>query len=69
MVASRPILHGQCEWLSEKLSNVMLSSCDNLLFIPGSEESPVSIAWMCFVCSWKHSFSELNPDMLPNTEK
>src|SRR3989304_8448839 len=46
----------------------MRSSFESRQFIFGSEERPVSMAKICDVNSSKHSSSESNPDIEPNTE-
>jgi hypothetical protein len=56
------------EWLSELDIRVILSNCDNLQFIKGSEEIPVSHTFICDVNSSKHSSIVSNPDIDPNKE-
>lgn len=67
MFASLPIFIG--EWASEFEIRVMLSRSESLQFMGGSDESPVSMAWMWGVNSSKHSSRESKPDAAPNTEK
>src|SRR3989338_871360 len=64
-VHSLPRRHGQYECASELLTSVYLSREEMRQFIAGSELSPVSIAWMCFAWSLKHSSTESNPDIEP----
>src|SRR3990172_10350131 len=64
--ASRPIFAG--EWASELEMSVMLSSMESRQFISGYDERPVSMAWMCFAYSPKHSSMLLKPDLLPKME-
>ena len=45
MFPSRPNFAG--EWASELDMSVILSSADNRQFMSGSEERPVSMAWIC----------------------
>src|SRR4030042_3581288 len=47
----------------------MRSRVESRQFIGGSDESPVSIEWICGVNSSKHSDSESKPDSAPKTEK
>ena len=56
------------EWLSEFDTNVILSNCDNLQFIKGSEDKPVSQILTYGVNSSKQSSIVSNPDIEPNKE-
>jgi hypothetical protein len=56
------------EWLSELDTKLILSNCDNLQFILGSELKPVSITLIKGVNSSKHSSIVSNPDIDPNKE-
>ncbi len=65
--ASRAILAGECA--SELEIKVIFLRAESLQFIAGSEESPVSIAWIFGVSSSKHSSRESKPEPDPNIEK
>ena len=67
MSASRPSFWG--EWASEWDTSCSPSSWDTRQFMGGSEESPVSTAWMWGVKSPKHSSRVSNPEKAPNREK
>lgn len=65
--ASRPSLAG--EWASELETKKYRSSAESRQFIGGSEESPVSSAWMWGVRSSKHSSMVSKPEKAPKSEK
>ena len=66
-VASRASLRG--EWASEFETTAKRSSCERRPFIGGSEDSPVSTAWMWGSRSSKHSSMLSNPELAPSTAK
>ena len=65
--ASRPSFDGECA--SEFETSVSPSSADTRQFIGGSEDRPVSTAWMCGVRSSKQSSIVSKPENAPNMEK
>ncbi len=65
--ASRPSLAG--EWASEWDTSVSPSRAETRQFMGGSEDSPVSTAWMWGVRSPKQASRESKPENAPNTEK
>ena len=66
-LASRPSFAG--EWASEFEISWKESSAESLQFIGGSEDRPVSNAWIWGVKSSKHSSIVSNPEKAPNSEK
>ena len=66
-LASRPSLAGECA--SELETRVKRSRADTRQFIGGSEERPVSTAWMYPDRSPKHSSTVSKPEKAPNMEK
>ena len=66
-LASRASFDGECA--SEFETSVNRSSAEIRQFIGGSEERPVSSAWICGVKSPKHASIVSKPEYAPNREK
>src|SRR3990172_5568365 len=66
-VASLPSFCG--EWASEKETILRSPSADIHQFMAGSEDNPVSIAYILGESSSKHSSMESKPETLPYKEK
>ena len=66
-LASRPSLAG--EWASELETRVRPSRSDTRQFMGGSEDRPVSTAWMWGRREPKHSSTESKPEKAPNMAK
>ena len=67
ILASLPSFEGECA--SELDTRTYESRAETRQFMDGSDESPVSRAWIWLDMSSKHSSSESKPENAPNSEK